>query len=62
MTAFLIINIVLMSAVVVAIVGMLGAAIHTSRPRAEVRPAAQRVPRQRPARAPAYRSYEGLNA
>ena len=62
MTAFVIINIVLMSALVIGIVGMLGAAIHTSRSHAEVRPVTPRVPRQRPARARAYRSYEGLNA
>ena len=60
MTAFLIVNIVLMLALVIGIVGMLGAAIHTSRSQAQARPIAQRAPRQRPARA--HRSYQGLNA
>ena len=62
MTPFVIANVVLMSVLVVGIVGMLAAAIHSSRPRAEVRRTVQRVPRQRPARAPAYRSYERLSA
>jgi hypothetical protein len=62
MTPFVIANVVLMSALVVGIVGMLAAAIHTSRPQAEVRRVVQRAPRQRPARAGAYRPYESLNA
>jgi hypothetical protein len=59
---FVIFNIILMSAIVVAIVGLLAAAIHTSRPQANTRRAVQRVPRQRPARARAYGTYESVNA
>jgi hypothetical protein len=62
MTPFVIVNVVLMSALVVGIVGMLAAAIHTSGPRAEARRVVQRAPRERPARGHGYRSYEGLNA
>jgi hypothetical protein len=51
MTPFVIANVVLMSVLVVVIVGMLAAAIHTSRPQAKARRIVQRAPRQRPARA-----------
>jgi hypothetical protein len=59
MTLIVIANVVLIAAAVVGIVGMLAAAIHTSRPQAEPSPVARRAPRQRPALA---RAYEGLNA
>jgi hypothetical protein len=62
MTFIVIANVVLITAVAVGIVGMLAAAVHTSRPQAKARPAVQHAPRQRPVRARAYRSYEGLNA
>lgn len=62
MTWIVIGNIVLMTAVVVGIVGMLAAAIHISRPTPAARQVAQRASRRRPARARAYGSYEGLNA
>jgi uncharacterized protein involved in exopolysaccharide biosynthesis len=62
MTLILIANVVLITAVVVGIVGMLAAAVHTSRPQAEARLVVQHAPRQRPARARAYGSYEVLNA
>ncbi|MGO9885087.1 MAG: hypothetical protein ACLPV4_18980 [Solirubrobacteraceae bacterium] len=62
MTLIVIGNIVLMTTIAVGIVGLLAASIHTSRLRVEARRVVQRAPRQRPARARAYRSYEGLNA
>jgi uncharacterized protein involved in exopolysaccharide biosynthesis len=62
MTPILIANVVLITAVVVGIVGMLAAAVHTSRPQAEARLVVQHSPRQRPARARAYGSCEVLNA
>ncbi len=62
MTVIVITNVVLIAAVVVAIVGMLAAAVHTSRPQARAQLVARRATRQRPAGARAYRSYEGLNA
>jgi hypothetical protein len=62
MTLIVIANAVLIAAVVVGIVGMLAAAIHTSRADSAARPVAYRAPRRRPSGARAYRSYEGLNA
>ena len=47
MTLILIANVVLITAVVVGIVGMLAAAVHTSRPTAEARLVVQHAPRQR---------------
>jgi len=47
MTLILIANVVLITAVVVGIVGMLAAAVHTSRPQAEARLVVQHAPRQR---------------
>lgn len=62
MTLIVIANVVLITAVVVGIVAMLAAAVHSSRPQAEARLVVQHAPRQRPTRARSYRSYEGLNA
>lgn len=62
MTILVIFNIVLMSAIVIAIVAMLAAAIQTSRPQVEARRTVRPATRQRPARAHAYRTYEGVNA
>ena len=65
MTLILIANVVLISAVVFVIVGMLAGAIATSRPELEVGITPQRAPRHRRApahaRARAYRRVEGVN-
>ena len=45
MTLIVIANVVLITAVVVGIVGMLAAAVHTSRPQAEARLVVQHAPR-----------------
>ena len=63
MTLIVIANIVFIAFVVLAIVGMLSGAIFTSRtPEARVATARVRRERPAPARARAYRTYEGLKA
>jgi hypothetical protein len=62
MTLVLTANIILAVIVFAGIVGMLAAAIRTSRPAHTVRTARPRVPRAYGARAHTYGSFEGMGA
>jgi hypothetical protein len=61
MTYALIANIILMTSIVVAIVGLLAGAIGTSRPQPVARTASRRVARRAPRLRP-YSSYQGVKA